>query len=233
ELVLIDISKVDTISKMDAFKGKMAGKIVIFDTPISLTTSFKPDGSRYTEEELLELAAPPAPASGNPRGNFTPEMLAQFRRSREVRTQIGEFLKAEKAALLLSYSRGSHGTHFSTNGASYAEDAPAVLPELEVAAEDYLRMVRLLREGIKVEMEADIKTSFYDQDLKGYNVVGEIPGTDPKLKDEIVMLGGHLDSWHAATGATDNAAGCAVMMEAVRIITAAKLNPKRTIRIAL
>lgn len=233
DVVLLDISGIDTITKLDAFKGKLAGKIVIFDTQSALTTTFKPDGSRYTDEQLSAMVAPVATSAASNRPAFTPEMMAQFRKARAMRTQISDFLKAENAALLLSYSRGSHGTHFTSNGASYAEDAPAVLPELEVAAEDYLRMIRLLKAGIKVQMEAEIKTTFYDKDLQGYNVVGEIPGTDPKLKDEIVMLGGHLDSWHAATGATDNAAGCAVMMEAIRIIKAANLNPKRTIRIAL
>ena len=92
---------------------------------------------------------------------------------------------------------------------------------------------RLIEDGIKVEIEADIKTEFFDKDLQGYNVIAEIPGTDPKLKDEIVMLGGHLDSWHGATGATDNAAGCSVMMEVVRVLKTLNVQPRRTIRIAL
>src|SRR6185436_2604978 len=99
--------------------------------------------------------------------------------------------------------------------------------------DDYLRLQRLLESGVKVEVEADVKTQFFYEDIKGYNVVAEIPGTDPKLKDEVVMLGGHLDSWQGATGATDNAAGCAVMMEAVRIIKSLGMQPRRTIRIAL
>jgi Zn-dependent M28 family amino/carboxypeptidase len=91
----------------------------------------------------------------------------------------------------------------------------------------------LVEAGQPVELEAEVRTKFYNNDIKGYNVLGEIPGTDPKLKDEVVMLGGHLDSWHGATGATDNAAGCSVMMEAVRLIQSMNLKPKRTIRIAL
>jgi len=91
----------------------------------------------------------------------------------------------------------------------------------------------LIEAGIPVTLEADVKTKFFDEDLKGYNVIAEIPGTDPTLKDELVMLGGHLDSWHASTGATDNAAGCAVMMEVVRILKAIGFQPRRTIRIAL
>ena len=233
EVVIIDISKVDTILKMEPYKGKLKGKIVIFDSPTVLSTTFKSDGTRYTEEELAAIAAPPVAQGGGQRGAFTPEQMALLRKSRAMRVQVGEFLKAEDVGLLLSISRGAHGTLFTTNGASYAEDAPAVLPELEMSAEDYLRILRLVKGGIKVEMEADIKTQFFSNDLQGYNVIGEIPGTDNDLKNEVVMLGGHLDSWHAATGATDNAAGCAVMMEAVRIIKALNLSPKRTIRIAL
>ncbi|MNS36867.1 Aminopeptidase S [compost metagenome] len=104
---------------------------------------------------------------------------------------------------------------------------------MELSAEHYLRIVRLLNADIPVELEVDTKTKFLQDDLKGYNVIAEIPGTDPTLKNEIVMLGAHLDSWFAATGATDNAAGSAVVMEAVRILKAANLKPKRTIRIAL
>ena len=150
-----------------------------------------------------------------------------------MRAAIDSVLLAEGIGLKLTYARGNHGTFFTSNGASYKLDAKPVNPELEVSSEDYLHILRLLRGGEKVELEAEVKTSFYDKDPKGYNVIAEIPGTDPKLKDEVVMLGGHLDSWHAATGATDNAAGCAVMMEAVRIIKALGLKPKRTIRIAL
>ena len=232
EIVLIDISKIDTIQQLESFKGKLNGKIVIFDSPTVLSTTFKADGKRYTEEELSALAAPSVEMA-RPGRSFTPEQMAQIRKSRAMRTKITDFLKAENAALLLSLSRGAHGTLFTTNGASYAEDAPTVLPELEMSSEDYLRIIRLIKGGIKVELEADIKTQFFSNDLQGYNVIAEIPGTDKDLKDEIVMLGGHLDSWHAATGATDNAAGCAVMMEAVRIISSLNLSPKRTIRIAL
>ncbi|SKB67879.1 M28 family metallopeptidase [Daejeonella lutea] len=235
DVVIIDITKIDTILKMDPFKGKLKGKIVIFDSPASLAPTFRADANRYTEDELSKIAEPQTaqPARQGAGAGANANQMAQLRRVRAMRTQIGEFLKAEGAGLLLSMGRGAHGTLFTTNGASYAEDAAPVLPELEMSPEDYLRIVRLVKAGIKVELEADIKTQFFNNDLQGYNVIAEIPGTDKDLKDELVMLGGHLDSWHAATGATDNAAGCAVMMEAVRIIAAQNLNPKRTIRIAL
>ena len=230
----IVIVKADTITDLDKYKGKLKGKVVIFDNAAALTTSFKPDGNRYTEKELEEMVAPPAPRAPNQNNNddFAARRAA-FMRMRAMRAQISDFLLQENVGLLLSSGRGKHGTYFTSNGASYAEDAKPVAPELEMAAEDYLRLLRLVKAGIKVEFEADIKTKFYDKDTQGYNVIAEIPGTDKKLKDEVVMLGAHIDSWHAATGATDNAAGTAVMIEAMRIIKSLNLKPKRTIRIAL
>src|SRR2546423_8114189 len=102
-----------------------------------------------------------------------------------------------------------------------------------MAVEQYTRVARMIEGGEKGKMEVNLAVEFQDQDLNGYNTVAEIPGSDPTLKDEIVMLGGHMDSWHAGTGATDNGAGVAVAMEAVRIIQALGMKPRRTIRIAL
>ena len=108
-----------------------------------------------------------------------------------------------------------------------------IVPQLTMATEDYNRIVRMIKLGAHPTMTVNIKAQYHDEDLMGYNTVAEIPGTDPVLKDEIVMLGGHLDSWHSGTGATDNAAGCAVAMEAARILIASGLKPRRTIRVAL
>jgi Zn-dependent M28 family amino/carboxypeptidase len=102
-----------------------------------------------------------------------------------------------------------------------------------MAQEHYNRLVRMIEQGERPRMVVDLSVQFHDDDLMAYNTVAEIPGSDPKLKDEVVMLGGHMDSWHSGTGATDNAAGCAVGMEAVRILQALDLKPRRTIRIAL
>jgi Zn-dependent M28 family amino/carboxypeptidase len=110
-------------------------------------------------------------------------------------------------------------------------DAPKIIPQVVIAAEHYNRIVRMIQQGQKVRMAVNLTVEFQDKDMMGYNTVAEIPGSD--LKDEIVMLGGHMDSWHAGTGATDNGAGVAVGMEAVRILQALKLQPRRTIRIAL
>jgi Zn-dependent M28 family amino/carboxypeptidase len=145
-----------------------------------------------------------------------------------------EFFLKEKPALVLSMNAsGNDGTLFVSSGGSYTKDAAEAPASVTLSSDDYLRLQRLIEGGVKVEIEANVKTRFYDDDLKGYNVIAEIPGTDPALKDEVVMLGGHLDSWHAATGATDNAAGCSVMLEAIRILKALGVQPRRTIRIAL
>ncbi len=106
-------------------------------------------------------------------------------------------------------------------------------PAVVLAREHYGRIMRLVEKNIPVNLSVNVETQFHTEDQTGYNVLADIPGTDPRLKDELVMLGGHYDSWHAATGATDNAAGCAVMMEAMRILKTLGVRPRRTIRVAL
>ncbi|MEO5646857.1 MAG: M20/M25/M40 family metallo-hydrolase, partial [Chitinophagaceae bacterium] len=149
-------------------------------------------------------------------------------------TRFKEMAKAEGALAILSTSpRGHDGTLFVQGGGAYTTGSPENFLDIVIAYEDYMTMVRLAKNNIPVKLEMDVKTKFYQDDTKGYNVIAEIKGTDNKLKEELVMLGGHLDSWQAATGATDNAAGCAVMMEAVRILKQLDVKPRRTIRIAL
>ncbi|QJD96285.1 M20/M25/M40 family metallo-hydrolase [Mucilaginibacter robiniae] len=229
--------KADTVTDLAQYKGKLAGKIVIYDTQATLASGTQPDFKRYTDEQLTEMANATAQPNGQrPGSGGNPQMatmMAARRRAMAMRGAINTFLKGENVALVLSQARGTDGTVFTTNGASYADTAKAVAPELETSGEDYLRIVRLLKAGQKVQMEADVKTQFFTDDENGYNVIAEIPGTDKKLKDQVVMLGGHFDSWHGATGATDNAAGSAVMIEALRILKASGLKPKRTIRLAL
>jgi len=231
--------KADSLSDLAKYKGKLKGKIIITDARPPAEQNFKtPEAFRWTDHQLDSIAQPPAPGGGRgfpggggPGGRrggaaggnrITPAALAQFELD-------------ENAALILTQARSGSvdGTIFTSNGASHADTAHAVSPNLETSVEDYQRILRLVKAGVKVEMEADIKTEFFDKDLDGYNVIGEIPGTDPNLKPQLVMLGAHLDSWHGATGGTDNAAGSAVMMEAVRILKAVGAKPRRTIRIAL
>jgi Zn-dependent M28 family amino/carboxypeptidase len=228
---------VKTEADLAKYQGQLRDKIVVLPVANPPQPNFEPDAKRLSAEDLQKMAD--APAGGAPTAANRPaEPDAEARRTamlaaRALRTKLSDMLIAEGAAAILSPGRGTDGTVFTTNGAPYAADAKPVLPELEMSSEDQLRLIRLVEAGIPVEIEMETKTHFQTQDLKGYNVVAEIPGTDKKLKSEVVMLGGHLDSWHAATGATDNAAGVAVMMEAVRILKASGLKPRRTIRIAL
>ncbi len=123
------------------------------------------------------------------------------------------------------------GNPFSRGPRPWATDPPDVIPQLVMAAEHYNRIVRMVQKGSHPKLSIDIESKYHDSDLNSFNIIAEIPGTD--LKDEVVMLGGHFDSWHAGTGATDNAIGCGVAMEAVRILKAVGATPRRTIRIAL
>ncbi|SDM35209.1 Zn-dependent amino-or carboxypeptidase, M28 family [Catalinimonas alkaloidigena] len=226
EVVLMNATTEEDLAQ---YKGKLAGKIVLVKSTAETAPTFEPDGTRLTEEELLEKGKQPIGHSSR----YTPEFIAQYRARRALQQKIGAFLQEENAALIIRGTRGKHGTFFTSNGASYQGDAEPALAEIEMAPEHADLMARLLEHDQPVKLEADVQTRFFDQDLGAYNVVAEIPGTDKNLKSELVMLGGHLDSWHAGTGATDNAAGCIVMMEAVRILQQSGLRPRRTIRIAL
>jgi hypothetical protein len=211
-----------------------------------VTAHFEAQGTRLNEKELLALADAPEPRPGAGRGNFN---NSAFRALQELAGAKMRFFQAEGAALLIDPSRGDGGTLFvqsaqvpapprdpnattPTRGTPpYDKSAPKVTPQLVLAVEQYNRIVRMLQAGEPVKMTVDLAVAWQDTDPMGYNTIAEIPGTD--LKDEIVMLGGHMDSWHSGTGATDNGAGVSVAMEAVRIIQALGLKPRRTIRIAL
>lgn len=223
---VILIKAKDSAELYQKYAGTLKGKIVMLYSRDTLRPSFEPDGVRFSHEALDKMA--------NAKPDTTRRVLTG-RRAQGLAARLWEnFCKNEKPALVLSMNGlGNDGTLFVQNGSSPSKDSSRYFAWVMLSSDDYLRVQRLVEAGQKVEMEADVKTKFYDNDIKGYNVIAEIPGTDPVLKNEIVMLGGHLDSWQGATGATDNAAGCAVMMEAVRIIKALGLQPKRTIRIAL
>lgn len=234
EIILIKAK--DTVELMQ-YQDKIKGKIVMTWSTTQLKPSFEPDGSRFADSTLDKMAkATPAQGGGGNRNRPATDstqraaMLNRF----AVQRKMTEFFNKEKPALILSMNAsGNDGTVFVSGGGSYAKDAEIGPASVMLSSDDYLRLQRLVEAGVPVELEADVKTKFYTDDLKGYNVVAEIPGTDPGLREELVMLGGHLDSWHGATGATDNAAGCAVMMEAVRILKSLGIQPRRTIRIAL
>jgi hypothetical protein len=217
------------------YSGQLKGKIVMTWSTTQLKPSFEPDGTRYADSSLDKMAkAVPSPGGNRNRPQMDSAQRLVFQNRQAMQRKMNDFYAKEKPALVLSMNAtGTDGTVFVSNGGSYAKDAVESPAMVMLSSDDYLRLQRLADAGIKVELEADVKTEFFTNDMQGYNVVAEIPGTDPTLKDELVMLGGHLDSWHGATGATDNAAGCAVMMEAVRILKAVGVQPRRTIRIVL
>jgi len=223
--------RIDSAADMKKYAGNLKGNIVVLaPANIESKPNFTPDASRVADSELVKMAAeklapPPAPDTSH---KPNPRQAAMAKRK-----MIDSFLVAEGAVAVLSGGRGTMGTLFTSNGASRAWDAKPVLPEMEMGSEHMARLVRLLQAGKEVVLEMDTRTTFSMSDSTENDMVAEIPGTDPKLKDEIVMLGGHMDSWHAATGATDNGAGTAVVMEAVRILKTLKIKPRRTIRIVL
>jgi carboxypeptidase Q len=237
----IVLIKAQDTTELLQYAGKLKDKIVMTWSPTQMKPSFEPDGNRYADTTLdkMEKAQPRqsgagAGGNGGRRNQGDSAQRASFGNRFALQRRMGDFFLQEKPALILTMNAtGSDGTVFVSSGGSYAKDAAEAPASVVLSSDDYLRLQRLISAGIKVEIEADVKTKFYSEDLKGYNVVAEIPGTDPALKDEIVMLGGHLDSWHGSTGATDNAAGCSVMLEAVRILKAIGVQPRRTIRIAL
>lgn len=220
------------------YKGKIAGAILLAGEMRDLVLSSKPLSERYDEKTLAEQAEYEVPGSRPPspaQAAFLAITPEERRRRQQFARDLLKFLEEEKPAVVIEPSRapGEGGTVFVQGGGSFRKGEPIGPPSLVMNIEHYGRISRLLDRKVDVELEVNVKTDFYEDDLFGYNTVAEIPGSDPALKDQVVMLGGHLDSWHGGTGATDNAAGSAVAMEAVRIIKALGLKPRRTIRIAL
>jgi len=219
---------VDIKSKADfaKYKGKLKGKIVLYVPPRKTPTYFTADARRHDEKTLAEQKEYPLRVSRTGRGDYVRGLI----------DDMEDFFRSEEIGVLVSPSANrtrDYGTVLAAGirQARFPERARP-LPEIILAAEHYNRIHRIIETYKEpAEMEVEIRTKFYDEDLHGYNVVAEIPGTDKK--DEIVMLGGHIDSWSPGTGAADNAAGCAVSMEAVRILKKLGVKPRRTIRVVL
>ncbi len=231
--------EIRTEADFEKYRGKLKGAIVLTVPMREVNAWFRAPGARLNDEQLLVMSnASPSESRqgrgpGGPGGPGGPseEQLRQMQAAREIGNKRAEFIRSEGAAVLVDIGRGDGGTLFVGGGGPRDRNAPQALPSFTMTVEHYGRLVRTLQKGVKVKMEVDIRAKFHDDDPMGYNTTAEIPGTD--LKDEVVMLGGHLDSWHSGTGATDNAAGCAVAMEAVRILKALGVKPRRTIRVAL
>ena len=245
-----DVVYVDAKSEaeLQSFKGKLKGAIVLTAPMREVKARFEAPATRLNEKELLGLADAPEPRPGPSGRRF--QLSPEQRAALQFTADKYKFFQEEGAAVLIDPSRlGDGGTLFvqsatvpqpissdpfgpnSRNISPYDKNAPKITPQLVMSIEHYNRLVRMIEANEKVKMAVNLTVEWQDADLMGYNTIAEIPGTD--LKDEIVMLGGHMDSWHSGTGATDNGAGVAVGMEAVRIIQALGLKPRRTIRIAL
>jgi len=213
--------------EMAKYSGKLAGKIVLIGDDPEFKPSTEPLSQRYSDKSLAEMTEYRIPEDRNAQPVYD-----NGSRGRMLR-QLTKFYVDEKAVALIDISRGDigGGTVFVQAGGSWKFSEPNGVPQITMAAEQWNRISRLLAQKKNVELELNVKNTFYDDASTQYNTIAEIPGTDKK--DEIVMLGAHLDSWHTGTGATDNAAGVAVMMEAMRILKALDVKPRRTIRIAL
>ncbi|MEI9917559.1 MAG: M20/M25/M40 family metallo-hydrolase [Bacteroidota bacterium] len=238
DVVYVDIK---TTADLDKYKGKLKGKLVLLGAPVAVKPGFKPDASRFKDSTLLVMAN----AGAEPPFNFG--RFGGNRAEQELNFAKWDLLMKEGVIAVLEPSPSARledgtvlvssvtvpyapGTPFDKRVRAASPLAPKVLPQIIVADEHYNRLIRQIQKGLSVKMELALETEFTAPG-PGFNVIGEIEGTD--LKDEVVMIGAHLDSWHSGTGATDNAAGSAVMMEAMRIIKALGVQPRRTIRIGL
>lgn len=229
------VVSVRSTADFEKYRGKLKGAIVMngrFDLNTPESRAENPT-KRFTDEELSKASQATDPAKEGINGGATAsywdeekDWLAGLARANE----INKFFHDEGIAALIQPSRRMNGV-LGVQG-FYTPDPAMNFPAFVVAREQYARIVRLTDRNVPVNLELNLKTNSND-DGTGANVVGEIVGSDPKLKDEVVMLGGHFDSWHSGTGATDNGAGCVVMMEALRILKAVGAKPRRTIRVAL
>jgi carboxypeptidase Q len=228
---------IKTEADFDKYKGKLAGKIVFLGEMREVKPVDKQLFTRDEDADLKRIQEYPA----SPANNFS---FAAFLKTLALREKIGHFLAAEQAVAAITPSRdgrnggGSGGTLFDDTGAGfgwliYQREHANALPVAVTAIENYGRVSRLLKAGVPVSIELNIDTKFTGDHEHGFDTIAEIPGADPRLKDEVVMLGGHLDSWASATGATDNGAGTVVAMEVMRILNALQVKPRRTIRVGL
>lgn len=229
EVVRVTLTTPDEI---EAARGTLRGKWVMMDPVPNIVAYWQPLATRFTDDALAGMAAvqPPtlaqqqqqAPGGRRPGGPTGPNM-------NELRRQF--FVDEGVLGVFVASTRDG-GTLRAAATQSRAADAPEAVPTIIVSGEHYGRMSRLIEKQVPVTVELNAEVAFTDG-LNSFNILGEIPGSDPALKDEIVMIGAHFDSWHMGTGATDNGAGSATMMEAMRILTALDLKPRRTIMIGL
>jgi carboxypeptidase Q len=234
QAIWMDVKKEEDLDK---FKGKLAGKVVLLGDMREVKPVDKPLFEREDDKDLAKIVEHPLTPEPE---YFTPELMKKI----ELRQKVSQLIASEHALAVVLPSRdgrnngGSGGTVFvdSSGGLgwfSYQRDHIQPVPVVIAAIENYGRVYRLLKANVPVTIELNVDAKFTGDHEHGFDTIAEIPGTDPKLKDEVVMVGGHLDSWASATGATDNGAGTVVAMEVMRILNALAVKPRRTIRIGL
>ncbi|PYP86642.1 MAG: peptidase M28 [Candidatus Angelobacter sp. Gp1-AA117] len=226
--------KEDLTAYLNSIKDKVKGKVVLVGKSEAVPVALEIPPRRMDDKAATERFDPKNPNAGQ----FGPQRNAAGRQQndppgtltgQQINQQIDEFLLANHALVRVNDARMGNGRIRAFQNRTY--DITKVVPTVVLRNEDYGRIARILADGTPVKLEFSIKNKTYPEGKTSYNTVAEIPGTD--RKDEVVMLGGHLDSWHSATGATDNAIGCAIMMEAARILKSLGVQPRRTIRVAL
>ncbi|MHC4846652.1 MAG: M20/M25/M40 family metallo-hydrolase [Planctomycetota bacterium] len=223
---------VESAEDLETYRGRLGGKIVLNGKVNAVESHFDPMATRHDEESLAERAAAPDPGAES---EWT-SRRSEWMKRRELNNQLQEMFKEEGALVVIEPDAGrrnDYGVIMLGSGGSRDPEEERGIPQVTVSTEQFNRVARLIGHGVEVEMNVDVRTTFYDDDLQGYNVVAEIPGTDRFLRDEVVMIGAHFDSWHPGTGATDNGASSAVMIEVMRILEAVGAEPRRTIRIVL
>jgi carboxypeptidase Q len=213
---------------LDTVRTKVNGKIVLVGSPKVIPVTMEPAPLRLSDEQVRErFVEGKTPPRRNDANTEAPKPNALT--GRQINEQLDLFMVANNVALRVNDAAMDKGMIRAFNNRTF--DVTKAPPTVVMRNEDFGRIFRLLGDKTEVRLEFDIRNRSVPDGVTSYNVIGEITGTDKK--DEVIMLGGHLDSWHAATGATDNAIGCAVMMEAARILKAIRVKPRRTIRVAL
>lgn len=230
-------------AEWEMHKGKLAGKYVMIEEPVTPEPAWEPIARRTTTERLLQLANASRQPAAAPGGSPNAAVLARA----QTAYQRAQFLTDEKPAAILDQSYRGWGGQVAISGATLPADpsvawserprpyqvgAPTPIAQVSLAREHYGRMYRLVKAGYPVSIEMDFQAEIF-RETTAHNTIAEIKGTDPDVGHEVVMLGAHLDSWHTGTGATDNASGSVVMMEVMRILKALDVKPRRTIRVAL
>jgi hypothetical protein len=220
--------KASTTADLEKYRGKLAGKIVLFGEDRMPAPSDKPLFTRDNAADLDKIAQY---ESGGPPNQPNPEAVKRYK----FRAEVIRFFTEEHVAAVLDNTRepGENGAIQVQAGGDFEKGKTIAFPRVTLSVEHFGRVSRLLERKVAVEVEMNVESRFYDDDPMGYNTIAEIPGVDPKLKDQVVMLGGHMDSWHASEGATDNGAGVIVAMEVVRLLEKLGVQPRRSIRIAL